>query len=218
MKIQSYSGLYIDEKMYLLREADEILMIDSVRNAEAEAYLEDVQPKKIWIILTHEHIDHIYGINYYKERYSCEVICSWSCAERIQNSSKNLAKYKEIIFGENQADAIKLDYFCTADRTFRTEYVWNWKQHVLEFMEMPGHSLGSVCIIMDRQVMFSGDTILKDIETVTRLPGSNKRLFHEVTIPRLKKFAPELMVYPGHGDSGKLCEYCELQNEAIVGN
>lgn len=46
MKIQAYSGLYVDEKMYLIREADEILMIDSVRNADAEAYLENIQPKK----------------------------------------------------------------------------------------------------------------------------------------------------------------------------
>lgn len=210
MKIQAYSGLYVDEKMYLIREADEILMIDSVRNADAEAYLENIQPKKIWIALTHEHIDHIYGVNFYKERYLCQVICSEPCAERIESSSKNLAKYREIIFGEKHADAIKTDYFCTADSTFEKEYVWNWKQHILEFMEMPGHSPGSVCIVMDRQAIFSGDTVLKDIETVTRLPGSSRQLFREVTIPRLKKFSPDTMTYPGHGDAGRLGEFCEL--------
>lgn len=213
MNIQVYSGLYIDEKMYLLREADEVLMIDSVRNAEAEAYLQDMQPEKIWMILTHEHIDHIYGVNFYKERYSCEVICSEPCAAGIQDSSKNLAKYKEIVFGENEAKDIEFDYFCIADRIFQKEYVWNWKQHELELMEMPGHSPGSTCIVLDGQVMFSGDTILKDFETITRLPGSSKRLFREETIPRLKKFCQELMVYPGHGKSGKLRECLERKED-----
>lgn len=211
MNIQTYSGLYIDEKMYLLQEDDEILMIDSVRNAEAEVYLENIRPKKIWIILTHEHIDHIYGVNFYKERYSCEVICSERCATGIKNSSKNLAKYKEVIFGENEANDIEFDYFCTADTIFQREYTWNWKQHQLELIEMPGHSPGSICIVMDQQVMFSGDTVLKDFETVTRLPGSSKRLFREETIPRLKEFYQDLVVYPGHGESGKLKECFDLK-------
>ena len=64
----------------------------------------------------------------------------------------------------------------------------------------PGHSAGSCCILID-DMLFSGDTILENIN-VTGFPGGSRKKYREVTVPILKHILPGVRcVYPGHGDA-----------------
>lgn len=44
-------------------------------------------------MLTHEHFDHITGIERLRSRTNSKIICSKVCAERICDSKKNLSFY-----------------------------------------------------------------------------------------------------------------------------
>ena len=211
MKVVGFSGYYIDERTYIMCEKNEILMIDAVRNHDLYCFLEKLHPARISIILTHEHIDHIYGIHYYRERYHSEVLCSRICGERIKDSRTNLARYQEVILGDIENDtgekSIDFDYSCKEDMSFKNQLEWNWNGHKLFLFETPGHSPGSICIVMDNNILFTGDTLLKKDKIITRLPGGSKKEYLEKTLPFLQSISKDVLVYPGHGESGIMREF-----------
>lgn len=65
------------------------------------------------------------------------------------------------------------------------EEQWSWEGHSLLLKETPGHSKGSICIILDERYLFSGDSLVTGYPTVTRLPGGSKQEYEAVTLPYL---------------------------------
>lgn len=213
MQILSFPGQYIDERMYVLQSGNRVIMIDAVRNEEADAYLEQVRPDNVWIILTHEHMDHIYGVNDWKEKFPCRVLCSHTCSTAISSPKLNLARYQEVIFGKNRGRSeIDFDYQCRADQTFEEEYSFDWQGHSFRLYETPGHSGGSICILLDDSAVFTGDTLLKNDPVITRLPGGDRNAYRQKTLPFLHSLPPDIYVYPGHGEAGMLKD-CALERE-----
>lgn len=77
---------------------------------------------------------------------------------------KNLSVfYKQPGFKIDGADII-------VDNNFAS---WDWKNYHINFYNTPGHSNGSICFTIGNFI-FTGDTIIKDKETVTKLPGGSK--------------------------------------------
>lgn len=72
---------------------------------------------------------------------------------------------------------------------------------VIECIETPGHTPGSVCYsIPERRFLFSGDTLFKGTCGRTDLPGGNARILSE-SLKKLAKLPSDMVVYPGHGES-----------------
>lgn len=213
MAIIEFLGKYIEEKTYVLQEGKQLLMVDAVRSDELDSYLERIKPTHIWIVLTHEHIDHIYGVAHYRKQYDCDVLCSCSCGERIKNSKTNFSYYKEVLFGMRAncvvPTEIDAEYVCHADKTFQNYIHWDWEGHELSMWETPGHSPGSICVLLDGKALFTGDSLLKKDKIITRFPGGNKQEYRSRTLPLLQQFSMEIEVYPGHGESGKMSEFQE---------
>ena len=65
-------------------------------------------------------------------------------------------------------------------------------------------------------MMFSGDTLIKDIRTVTKLKtGSKEKLSVSLRLIEKEK-GQGLMVYPGHEDLFSLDDYDLSKSEEIV--
>lgn len=95
-------------------------------------------------------------------------------------------------------------YSCEADEIFNGKKEWNFESHKIVMQETPGHSKGSICILVDEEILFSGDTLVTGHETILRLPGGSKKDFASITLPYLESLDREIMVYPGHGEPQKL--------------
>lgn len=185
--------------MYLVEEGGHAVVIDP---------FQDVQPAGGRIIdkilLTHEHYDHISGVTLWKEKTGSEVLCSAACAENIRNPRKSLARF----FGEfcQLQTWIKLEeipeydpaYSCTADEAFQGEMKWEWRGHHWDLFEMPGHSLGSIGILLDEKYFFSGDSLFENYDIETHLPGGSEKKWIESGAPRLAGLPEEVWVFPGH--------------------
>ena len=77
MNIKSYSFYPIDAKMYLLVENHRAVILDPCVSEEAKEYLQSENVEEIIVLLTHEHYDHISGINWLRESFKrTKVICS----------------------------------------------------------------------------------------------------------------------------------------------
>lgn len=206
MQITRYESDLICSSMYLIVEDNKhAIVIDPCRNTDM---ISNLHVDKI--ILTHEHYDHISGVNDWKRLTEAPVLCSKICAERIQDPRKSLVAYFEA-FCELQTwmtlDSIPQadeNYTCKADETFKDEMNFDWYGHRFHLFEMPGHSLGSIGILLDNQHFFSGDSLIEGRDIELRLPGGSRRLWKETGARRLARIPKGITVYPGHFGEFKL--------------
>lgn len=199
MEIRRYASDLLFSNMYVITENGSAVVIDPCRNVNPAEGL-----KIDRILLTHEHYDHISGVNVWRERTAAPVMCSKACGENIGSSRKNLAHIFDV-FCELQT-WIKMDrvpefdpdYSCEADLTFENEFEFDWQGHCFRLTELPGHSRGSIGIFLDEQYFFSGDSVLEGHETELRFPGGSKKQWESISLPKLLLLPEGLMVYPGH--------------------
>ena len=199
MDIQRHVSDLLESNMYLLTENGHAVVIDPFRDTSfAEGLIIDR------ILLTHEHYDHISGVNLWKEATGAGVLCSAPCAVNIQSARKNLARLFDV-FCELQT-WIELDelppsdqnYTCTADETFHDTMSFDWQGHRFDLFEMPGHSAGSIGILVDKTHFFSGDSLMENSEIELRLPGGSRKAWEKTGHHRLLVVPASVMVYPGH--------------------
>lgn len=199
IEIKRYVSGLLSSNMYVVKEGEHAIVIDPFDDTTpSEGLIID------YIILTHEHYDHISGVNVWKEMTGAPVLCSKACAENIQNPKKNLSNhFKE--FCELQT-WIELDeipssdpYFtCSADEWFEDKMVLEWQEHVLELFEIPGHSLGSIGIMLDSTDFFSGDSLIDNNDIELRMPGGSRKKWREIGAPRISMIPEGIRIYPGH--------------------
>lgn len=151
------------------------------------------------ILLTHAHFDHIYGMNNILSQFPISVVyvANEYGIETLSDPKKNGSKYTEegpIVIMEG---AVK--------RLFRNT-VKLWDDTELQVLYTPGHSDDSVCFSVG-SILFTGDTLIKDIKTVTKLKtGSVDKLLE--TQAMLKGLqGHDYIVYPGHGEMFELDGY-----------
>ena len=88
--------------MYILisREGTnkDAIIIDPCISPKGLQLLLDNEITSANIILTHEHYDHISGVNYFINAIDCNVIANAQCARAIINPRKNLSMYFETLF------------------------------------------------------------------------------------------------------------------------
>jgi glyoxylase-like metal-dependent hydrolase (beta-lactamase superfamily II) len=199
MKIQRVESPLLASNMYVIMENGHAIVIDPYQNLKPA---EDVIVDKI--ILTHEHYDHISGVNDWKRLTNAPVLCSKTCGENIQSSKKNMARLFEV-FCELQTWMIvdKIpeadeNYTCQADETFEDEIDFAWQGHDFHLFELPGHSLGSIGILLDGQYFFSGDSLMEGKEIELRFPGGSRAKWKKIGAPRLALLPDSIKVYPGH--------------------
>lgn len=141
------------------------------------------------VLLTHAHFDHIYGLNRIIEMTpSASVYTNRAGMEALLNDSKNLSRYHDTPFvfayPENirvvdDGDEINLGDGLVAEAHFT-----------------PGHNPGCITWVVGDSV-YTGDSYIPGIKTVTNLPGSDKALAAQSEL-LIKKLAEGKQIFPGH--------------------
>lgn len=212
-EFHSFSFDPIDSRMYLLIANNKALTIDPCVDEAVLQLLKDKNVTDVLVLPTHEHYDHISGINWLKAHFSCNVVASEQCAKNMMNPKRNLSAHIEalFIFASDEVKAkisaqMVQPYLCTADEVFNRYKCFIWQNHKVEIKETPGHSKGSVCIIIDNEYIFTGDSLIKGVPTITRLPGGSRNEFTKNTLPFLKTLPQSSTILPGHGEAGHMHE------------
>ncbi len=200
VEIRRFTGSYLAANMYVIPDGDHAFVVDPVENEEAFLYLKAFGD--ITVLLTHEHFDHIDGLNRLVREHPCTVIAQKKCSESIQDSRKNLSALARVmleIVGE-KTDREPEPFVCPeADLVFEDRYDFVWMGQKAELTATPGHSPGSACMLMDR-CLFSGDSLLQR-GPMNRFPGGSDKTYRKQTVPVLNGLLGKCdMVYPGHGE------------------
>ncbi|MEO7044420.1 MAG: MBL fold metallo-hydrolase [Ferruginibacter sp.] len=176
-----------------LKGEPECILVDPALGDDAEfaAFLGSYNLKPQYIVLTHEHFDHISSVEYLRGKFGSIVIATRICSACISDAKKNLSLYY------NQAG-----FVCSPAEIIVDEDNDRiiWKDQIIQFYMTPGHSEGGLCFKI-RNNLFSGDTLMQDFKPVFKLPGGNKSIL-ENSIKRLMDIlSDDMVVYPGHGEA-----------------
>lgn len=202
MEIRSYVSGLLSSNMYVIVEGNHAIVIDPCENTEPSQGLQ-----VDYILLTHEHYDHISGVNHWKALTGAKVLCSKPCAENLENPRKNLAshfaQFCELqtwiqLEGIPEADP---EYTCRAEEVFEDKKALLWQGHALSLFEIPGHSQGSIGILLDGKDFFSGDSLMENCEIELRMPGGSRKKWKEIGSKRIEAIPEGTRVWPGHFDS-----------------
>ncbi len=186
-EIFSNCYLLVDEKTGEGAVIDPAWYGDALKKA-----LGDIKIK--YILLTHGHFDHIFGASGLRDATGAKIIIHKNDAEHLYNPQKSLA--------ENNFPEIQIPV--SADITVKNGDVLTLGDEKIKVMHTPGHTMGSVCYILENdRVIFSGDTLFCMTAGRTDFfDGSD-----ELMIQSLKKLIAldgDYSVLPGHNRSTTL--------------
>jgi hydroxyacylglutathione hydrolase len=205
-----YRSIYapVQSNMYVIIQDDKAVVIDPNISEKVEALLKENSVSKVYILLTHEHYDHTSGLLWFTEHFNCEIILTEVCANIVKDVKNNnpmliafvLAEQDRLDKGSRYKDFRKkfVPYQIIADKTVQNNEVLELLERSFTFRFTPGHSPSSCCIELDNIVVFTGDTLIKDTQTITRFKESNKNEYLNIAIPYLKQLNQEIYVLPGH--------------------
>lgn len=160
-----------------------------------------------YILLTHEHTDHTWGVNSLLGKYpSAKVVCSELCKEALPREAK--AYFQFYYDDPNYSYNVERVDYTTEDLNWHLE----WVGHNIKFIATPGHSPGSVCIAID-DVVFGGDTLMPFKPFIKKRNGGSKEQFQESVMKMVGLFNEDTLVYPGHGDALTLRELASYNQQ-----
>ena len=140
------------------------------------------------IINTHAHYDHIGAVNYLKNKYSVPFYLHSKDEKLLQSANF----YMKVFEGTNYIKIPEVDFFID-----HMENLINIANFSIEILFTPGHTYGSVCLLIEN-CLFTGDTLFKGEIGRTDLPGGNEDILKKSlkTISMLPKY---ISIYAGHG-------------------
>lgn len=71
------------------------------------------------------------------------------------------------------------------------------------FLLTPGHTPGSICILVNNEAIITGDTLFIGDCGRTDLPGGNLTQMYNTLHYKIKSLPDHLIVYPGHNYGNK---------------
>ena len=173
-------GLY-QTNTYILSNDREAVVIDP--GYEADTILDALEGKQLKaILLTHGHFDHVGAVK--------ELVAETGCEVYIHPAEATLPPM--ITDGQ-------LYYTHTYSEGDTVSPIDGVELTVLH---TPGHTPGSVCLLMKDQ-MFSGDTLFEGSCGRIDLPGGNPQQMLQ-SLRRLASLQADYTVHPGHGGSTTL--------------
>lgn len=203
IEVKQIKNAPIDSNCYVLFDktvGDDCIVVDpgSEDNKSLYSFLinEGLHPQ--YIILTHEHFDHCWGVNDLRKTYSgVKMLCSSICSQAIQSRKHNHSVYHQQPGFEIEPAEIDVEDI---------NWTLNWNHFTLKFHPAQGHTAAGVIFTIGGY-LFTGDELIKDIRTVTKLrTGSKEKLIDSVGLLESIK-GRELAVCPGHGEMFMLDNY-----------
>lgn len=185
---------------YNVNKSNDCFVVDP--GAEDETELMNIIKKNnlnlAYILLTHEHFDHCMGVNQVRATFpNCKLLCSLECSEAIQLARKNYS-----LFFRNPG------FECDAADMILEDVGWTLHSDGYDILFYPaqGHSKAGVMFVADKYV-FTGDSLIKDIKTVTKLKtGSKEKLYDSISLLESWK-GKGYIICPGHGEMFELDDY-----------
>lgn len=129
--------------------------------------------KLIYIINTHDHVDHIAGQDALKLRFGAKTV-----SHKLSNLTTDIRV--------DEGDVLKV-----GNVSIRVLYT-------------PGHTVDSICLLIDGKKLLTGDTLFAGSVRNTILASGDSRSLYESLFDKILKLGDDVELFPGHERGGKV--------------
>lgn len=198
-EFQTFTNMYVvfDEN------TKEGILIDAGAGADKIVnYIENMNVKLKYIILTHCHVDHVADLRRIRKEFPrVPIVINEEDAEGLAKADINMC---ELLGVENN--------FLDADILVKDGDTLAIGELTAQLIHTPGHTAGSMSILIN-DALFSGDTLFKGTRGRTDLPtGSEREILWSIK-DKLLTLPEDTIVYPGHGSTTMIKEEKPLYTE-----
>ncbi|MFY9614146.1 MAG: MBL fold metallo-hydrolase [Candidatus Dormiibacterota bacterium] len=199
IEIVSFADRFFDQNAMVLRRRDtrSALVIDpGLQVAEVSDYIDQNDIKVDFILLTHGHVDHVFGVPAIKEQTGAPTYMHPLDREQLERNPKVVRQFG--LDPEVLGTPI-IDHELEEGRAV------GWEDLAFDVIHTPGHTRGSVTFLLG-QNLFGGDTLFRRSVGRSDLPGGDFEALMASIQGKLYQLPPETIVYPGHGPTTTIGE------------
>lgn len=197
MTVQSFTFNPFMTNGYVAHSAGEAVLIDpsSTTTSEHQQVVDYIETHDLTVrhlLLTHAHIDHIFGCAFFSEKYG-------------QTFKMHVAERPFIAQAEQQAQAfgVSIDPPPVPETFLDEGDTVSFGTVTFEILHTPGHSPGSICFVdaaSDQAI--TGDVLFQgSIGRTEGLPQTSLPQLMQSIIEKLLPLGDSMTIYPGHGPS-----------------
>ena len=211
MKVKSFTfNLYQENTFILYDDSKEAILIDpgAYEASEKRAVVEFLDENELSlkrIILTHCHIDHIFGNAYFMSKYKLPL-------EAHKLDLPNLHAAPPIA----DAMGLKMTPSPEPEKWLNDGDLIEFGNSKLEVLFTPGHSAGGISFYSkDDGILIAGDLIFYSSVGRVDLPGGNAKTLLNSVREKIFTLPDETIIFSGHGP--KTTVGFEKKNNPFVG-
>lgn len=195
----------LSNNSYIIIEKDEAVVIDPAFNVEQIIkFLTRHKIKKLAILITHGHYDHVGHSNKLAAKFNSKIYLS---KYDLDLKVHQQAKYFEFL---DEHDNLYDQFIGFTQKTFKLPL----KNIKVDVLETPGHTPGSVCYLVDKYV-FTGDLIFDVDVGRTDFEYSDPKTMEKSLKLFVNTFKnKELYLFPGH-EEWTLVDQLEITNPYV---
>ena len=206
LKVERFVNELMTSNCYVVYDEDtkRCLVIDpgSEKSLREIAFIEEHHLQLNYVIITHEHTDHNWGVNALREKFpSSKMICSEVCNKNVKRTNRTyfLFYYDDPDYRYEIAPA---DIIVS-----KRKEIIQWGDTDIQFVLTPGHSKGGMCISIEN-MLFTGDTIMP-YKPYFNGRDSSEDDWNESVSKIISSYPPKTVIYPGHGEMLMMGEWYE---------
>lgn len=196
IQVKRFVNTPVPSNTYLLIDGEHCLVIDpgSKEQADVRDYIQTHGLTLDYIILTHEHFDHCWGVNYLLESFPAKTVATKLCAEWVQTP---MNYFNQLYYNSDKMYYIRQIDLLVDDVNGKMI----WHNVPISFIKTPGHTDKGMCIEIGN-CLFTGDTLLyKTKPFLKKRYGASKSDLKKSVCCIFQSFSGDTKVFPGHGDS-----------------
>lgn len=192
MNIQTFEIGYIATNCYVISDDNgNCAIVDCDGNPQPlYQYIEQNHLNPTHILLTHGHFDHIGAVEDVKQKYGC-MVCA--CEKEVPLLADPAL---------NASNMSPRPLSLTADILLKEGDIVEVGDLKFKVIETPGHTAGSICFLIDKNII-AGDTLFLGSCGRVDFPTGDPQAMM-ASLKRLKNLEGDYVVYPGHGPATTL--------------
>lgn len=210
IKVLQFDNVPVPSNTYLfVNEASKkCIVIDpgTKEQANVRNYIQKQGLTLDYIILTHEHFDHCWGVNYLLESFPTKVVATRLCSEWVKTP---MNYFNQLYYNSDEMYQIKQVDVIVEDIGWEL----TWGDVPIVFVSTPGHTNKGMCIEIGG-CLFTGDTILYQTKPfLKKRYGASKSELKESIDKIYNSYPSDIKVFPGHGEPFLLKDTQEFYNQ-----
>lgn len=194
---------------YAIDLPDSLILVDSSEKVlynKMLAAIENIKGSKkvTHLILTHSHYDHCFNASVLQEKYGVTIVAGEAEVSMLKEGFTPpppgiapLAKFIVNCFGNYLSELFRYKPVLV-DVSIMQEIVLHEKSAEIRILPTPGHSKGSISVIVDKKIAIVGDAIFGVFRKTVFPPFGEDENEMILSIKRLYETGCDIFL-PGHG-------------------